>query len=555
MASYNTIRTAESQPIGSVVPWVGSLTKVPEGWLICNGQQFLAKDYPLLARILKNTYGGDGFGGVFPNYTGYFELPSLSQKGLSDISTEYFTDETVTPGADQPTLNIDTPEALPIISPYIGAEGDLGTPGTVFAITDLDMTYQPDPDGTLLRITYTGVAATTTTPQIWTNVTQDSNQPPASGGTDATFTVVQNTNSTYSVAVSAKGSGYAIDDIIIIPGSSVGGVAGVNDITVTVTAVGDPFFRGNIDGGGGADLSFVPGFGITPVYVVPRKLGRGHFPSHIHPGTYRTTSTSDSGSEPGRGVGVWENPEILILEAWYGLFPLGGPECPVISFGCRSRMPIEYMKMANIWDNEESPYAITTVINPFSPGVGRYSLASIIGTPPARTHRPISTATDKHGVGKTWFTNAPKLRDGLGNTSPTDASLEKIRTTGRFDATSRIPFSDSTDQVGVPNYDLGVGSNGGSDNSVEVKEVFLNSAATEYNKLTRENIAYNDVITPHDHQGDFNVQFDNGSLSIPGFVEALVEPNVIPDSVPNAFQITFTCTSPSLSIINLIRAY
>lgn len=555
MASYNTIRTAEAQPIGSIVPWVGSLTKVPKGWLICNGQQFLAKDYPLLARILRNTYGGEGYGGVFPNYTGFFELPALNQKGLCDISTEYFTNETVTPGADQPTLNIDTPEALAIVSPYIGAEGDLGTPGTVFAITDLDMTYQPDPDGTILRITYTGTAATVAIPQIWTNVTQNSSLPPASGGTDATFTVIQNTNNTYSVAVSAKGSGYAIDDIINIPGSSVGGFDGVNDITVTVTAIGDPFFRGIIDGGDGQDLEFVPGFDITPVYIVPRKLGRGHFPAHIHPGTYRTTSTSDASDKPGRGVGIWENPQITILEAWYGLFPAGGPECPPIPLGCRSRLPIERMIMTNVWDNENSPYAITTVLNPFLPGIGRYSLASIIGTPPARTHRPISTAANKHGVGKTWFTNALKLRDGAGNTTPGDAQLEIIRTTGRFNANARIPFSDTTELVGVPNYDLGVGSNGGSDNTVEVKEVFLNNAATEYNQLTRNNITFNDVIEPHDHQGDFNVQFDNGSLSIPGFIEAVVEPNVVPDSVPNAFQITFTCTSPSVSIINLIRAY
>ena len=61
-------------------------------------------------------------------------------------------------------------------------------------------------------------------------------------GSAATFTVT-NTAGTYSVAVTQAGSGYAVNDIIIIKGSNIGGVDTANDATITVTAV----TGGNID--------------------------------------------------------------------------------------------------------------------------------------------------------------------------------------------------------------------------------------------------------------------------------------------------------------------
>ena len=107
MTSYNVVRTAEAQPIGSVVPWVGALTKIPKGWLLCNGAELNASEYPLLARKLKDTYGGNGFTGTFPNYSGTFKLPTINQKALADISVSYFNSNTLS----QPTINVDTPAA------------------------------------------------------------------------------------------------------------------------------------------------------------------------------------------------------------------------------------------------------------------------------------------------------------------------------------------------------------------------------------------------------------------------------------------------------------
>ena len=90
MPGYAVTRTQRALPIGSMQPWGGDLSDIPSGWLLCNNQELNAADYPLLARILRDTYGGTSFQGTFPNYTGTFRLPPMNDKAAADISTGYF---------------------------------------------------------------------------------------------------------------------------------------------------------------------------------------------------------------------------------------------------------------------------------------------------------------------------------------------------------------------------------------------------------------------------------------------------------------------------------
>ena len=90
MPGYNVVKTQRALPIGSVQPWTGNLSEIPNGWLLCNGAEVEAGDYPLLARVLRDTYGGTNFGGNFPTYTGTFRLPQTNNKSLADISSAYF---------------------------------------------------------------------------------------------------------------------------------------------------------------------------------------------------------------------------------------------------------------------------------------------------------------------------------------------------------------------------------------------------------------------------------------------------------------------------------
>ena len=200
MPGYNVIKTQRALPIGSVQPWTGNLSEIPSGWLLCNGAELEAEDYPLLARILRDTYGGTEFSGNFPNYGGTFRLPQTNNKALADISTAYFGNYVSTsPLIPSP---IDNSDALTVVQEYIGDSvagfepGDLGPPNVVNAQTDLNFTYTPDPAGTIVSITTTGTAPAVTNTKVYNNITAtngtNADTSAAVSGSGAQFTVVIN---------------------------------------------------------------------------------------------------------------------------------------------------------------------------------------------------------------------------------------------------------------------------------------------------------------------------------------------------------------------------
>ena len=102
MANYNRIKAAKASPVGTIMPWTGSTSSsalvadaIPKGWIICNGNQLKAKDYPILAQILGNEYGptvepGQPFVGISNSYPSYndddvFNLPTLNQQVPMDL--------------------------------------------------------------------------------------------------------------------------------------------------------------------------------------------------------------------------------------------------------------------------------------------------------------------------------------------------------------------------------------------------------------------------------------------------------------------------------------
>lgn len=120
MANYGRIKSTKIAPIGTIMPWGGGSAigenndNIPTGWIICNAatQSLNAADYPLLAKVIGNTYGpfpeptdttsvmGVNFGIVngFPynpnsdsdrhdasKHVDLFALPNLNQVALVDI--------------------------------------------------------------------------------------------------------------------------------------------------------------------------------------------------------------------------------------------------------------------------------------------------------------------------------------------------------------------------------------------------------------------------------------------------------------------------------------
>ena len=123
MPSYNRIKASKASPIGTIMPWSGSTSEsilspdaIPRGWIVCNGSQLRAKDYPLLAQVLGNLYGpvvesGQPFVGISNSYPTYqdsdvFNLPILNQQVPIDLEG-----------------NLLTGEALNVLGQYISLNG------------------------------------------------------------------------------------------------------------------------------------------------------------------------------------------------------------------------------------------------------------------------------------------------------------------------------------------------------------------------------------------------------------------------------------------------
>lgn len=567
MAEYGTIRTMKALPIGSVQPWTGNLTRIPKGWLLCNGRILPANQFPLLARILRNTYGGDLIQGTFPNYTGTMKLPDLNQKGLADISLDYFSISTdphpvLIDDNDVDLLPsiMDTARARSIMEDYIGDIGDLGTVAALNSAVDLIFSYEPDPDGVINRFSHVGTAPSITTAVIRRNL---SAQLQGSGfGEGAIFDVVVNTNGTYSLKIVKKGQDYVVGNTLKILASQlniIGASSPANDITITVDIVGDGLFSGRVEG-----QQIVPGFGLKPVYVINRKLSREHLPQHYHPGSYVTINKSDVGVQPGVGVGIFENPSIAVFEYYVVCHDdneiFGPPECQVGT--------VKFKNVANTWANSQNTGEVNIPGGFFTPNTfGRYALATVEGTKAPQPHQPQTCiTTNAHGVGKDWFIRGNglngsqfQLRNASNATSLDNAELSLLRDTGKLRVGSTIPFSDIAEPIGAPNFDPGGSNPGESESPIGAittnRPVLMNNAALNYNKTVEDNPIAKQVIEPHNHNGEFTVEYDGSGLAIRPYLDVTVRANIIPESINNAFNIEFITPTASLSVVHLIRAY
>ena len=95
---YDSIKTMRSAKIGTIMPWGGDggngflASNIPKGWIVCKGDTLSAADYPLLASVIGDTYGGtmndpQGNHYEFP-YIGTaasFRLPQLSSSVMMDL--------------------------------------------------------------------------------------------------------------------------------------------------------------------------------------------------------------------------------------------------------------------------------------------------------------------------------------------------------------------------------------------------------------------------------------------------------------------------------------
>jgi len=426
--------------IGTIMPWTGEISTIPNGWKSCNGDSIKCADYPLLARVIRDTYGGTNVdfsnaNFIFP-YTGYnnafVNLPNLNQRGIADIDYNYF-------GANAPGPQ-DTLIARNIVDDYIGTSSVI----------------------------------------------------------NANLALVDNFQ--------------AITDV---------------NFTLGTTAM-----TGNVSG-----QTLLPGQGSKTVYVMPRKLGRNHFPSHTHPTALETIITNDQGT-PGLGPGIYEVDSISITASFYG-----------------SIYGDLFYNTDTDWDEPS---------NPFSNGPGRYILASMNGGDLMNEYKPYTTQTQWHGI-KEWFTNSLKSK-GRTSTGTILNSSARIWD-GWIETGDALPFGDNATAIGTPNFDPGPGTIGGV--SVPGSDlqslgaggdghpVLFDHSARSFTTNDPNSVPNNHIFA-HQHE-DFEVKFVQQSLRIDDTVPVDVSTGgadpLTPNNIPSAFVIDWQVQTASVSTLYLIRAY
>ena len=126
-----------------------------------------------------------------------------------------------------------------------GAGWDHVVPGTAIVAPDASSTYIVEPRVAFTSPTYSSTARTLGTAQSYTDATwaptfavySPISTTTSGSGTAATFTVVRKGVKYSAVDIVAAGTGYARLDTLTIVGTSLGGAATANNITITVTAV------------------------------------------------------------------------------------------------------------------------------------------------------------------------------------------------------------------------------------------------------------------------------------------------------------------------------
>ncbi len=135
MAFYQETKSMRGAVIGTIMPWTGGLSNIPDGWIICNGGEIESNLYPLLTQAIGDTYrlsGSSNLTGGFPFYDGNstITLPNLTDgRTLMDMESDYFA------GGSEPK---DSPieqdvDAGNLIVPFIGDNRDNNDIPRVFA--------------------------------------------------------------------------------------------------------------------------------------------------------------------------------------------------------------------------------------------------------------------------------------------------------------------------------------------------------------------------------------------------------------------------------------
>lgn len=262
--------------IGTIVPWTGDSSTIPEGWTQCNGQVLNGSEYPVLASILGNTYGGNLNGRQYDTYvpdTDTFQLPQLNGRVLTDYEQAYVSETALQMGQNYPNgavggITIISGEIDPLRTPASYNFSGLTSAG---GGSGLDITVDVDVTG---RAGITKIVSAGQSFNINDEITINKTSLP-SGQDDLKLKIAWTLPSVAAV-LTPQGVGNVQlidgDGSGVTPPTSANAVA---DINFNVTDSSN--LAGQI-----RSFSVNPPSYFKTFYTIPRKLSKDHMPAHRH---------------------------------------------------------------------------------------------------------------------------------------------------------------------------------------------------------------------------------------------------------------------------------
>lgn len=130
-AYYSSIKSMRTAKVGTILPWGGDgnegflSSNLPKGWIVCDGTTHPAQDYPLLASVIGDTYGGnmlDGQGNMeeFPyeDTTADFRLPNLSSSVVMDLEESHLAQPQYQFGQGNPSQYLKDDDGRDLVKGY-----------------------------------------------------------------------------------------------------------------------------------------------------------------------------------------------------------------------------------------------------------------------------------------------------------------------------------------------------------------------------------------------------------------------------------------------------
>ena len=567
MSFYQQIRTAKAAAIGTIMPWVGNISDIPDGWIVCDGTQVSASDFPLLARAIGDTY---------------------------NLST------TVTQGLINTFTNNASTEAGRIPDTYIYSPIDGSGGGATFAVIVADA-------GTEGGGAPSGVGGSVTVQRLQQGANYEVGDVltvPAGnsgGGSDILITVATveegsvstfggefpnyqgeivlpalinrplvDMETAYLGPASPTGRVFDVDSTAVSEitpyigvNSDTGVPTGFNDVATdvvfelnerTTAPAGDSgevsyYYNGRLQGN---TIVTGSGQGSRIMFFGPRKLGRGHIKGHGHGGRIDTIK-KDPESQPGEGVIPWSNinynfdaqvdtsdNDIFVTNdnEFELSFEMGDQERGRSGFGGG----IPGRVVAGI--NAENPPVNWTPRN-----VAWTPIKSVLTQP--GTHRTFNEGIGlRKGAlsgGIAGFNKGPGQREGVDYGQNGDELTQ-------FSNGLTNWYPDLLEYVGDA-------TNGAlsSTSAFNTYDTFNSNAGWDFNRTTLGVAGSRDIILAHTHD-EFDVSFDLSGLrplnSLNVYVTAPAG-NLNLDNARNVgvFQINFNTTQPGMTSVYVIRAY